>query len=73
MSCRAAAGFAPLFFSRSFCFLTLNAAADTFAATLCCSAALKLLTGRVKLAGREDGTSGQGFQHKTPNLIFVHI
>lgn len=67
-----AAGFGPLFFGRSLCFLTLNAAADTFTAALSCSAALELLTATVKVAGRNGDVSGYGFQNKTPaSLLFI--
>lgn len=66
-----AAGFGPLFFGRSLCFLTLKAAADTFTATLSCSAALELLRATVKLGARKDGISGQGFQSKTIGCSFI--
>lgn len=54
-----------------FFLLTLTAAADTFAAPLCCSAALELLRAAVKPAEREMLTSAEDCQNKTlPPLMF---
>lgn len=72
-SCRTAAGFGPLSFSRSLCFLMLIAAADTFTATLSCSAALELLGAWVKREEEETHTSGQGCQNKIIHFFSFFI